>query len=31
MVKDIDKLRMKNWVVGDTFAWKIKSKKYRRV
>lgn len=27
MVKDIDKLRMKNWVVGDTFAWKIKSEK----
>ena len=23
-----DKLRMKNWVVGDTFAWKIKSDKY---
>ena len=28
MVKDVDKLRMKNWVVGDTFAWKIKSDKY---
>lgn len=25
---NIDKLRMKNWVVGDTFAWKIKSKKF---
>ena len=25
---NIDKLRIKNWVVGDTFAWKIKSEKY---
>ena len=25
---NIDKLRMKNWLVGDTFAYKINSKKY---
>lgn len=25
---NIDELRLKNWVVGDTFAWKIKSEKY---
>ena len=28
---NIDKLRMKNWVVGDTFAWKIKSIKISRI
>lgn len=28
MVKEIDKTRIKNWAVGDTFAWKIKSSKY---
>lgn len=28
MVKNVDKSKLKNWVVGDTFAWKIKSSKY---
>ena len=28
MVKAIDKTKIKNWLVGDTFAYKINSKKY---
>lgn len=28
MVNAIDKNKMKNWLVGDTFAYKINSKKY---
>ena len=28
MKKEIDKLRIKNWTVGDTFAWQINSQKY---
>lgn len=29
-MRNIDKLKIKNWVVGDTFAWKIRSNKYPR-
>lgn len=28
MVKEIDKTRIKNWVIGDTFSYKINSDKY---
>lgn len=30
MVKAIDKTKIKNWLVGDTFAYKINSKKYSK-